>query len=48
MKNLLVVVIIFILSACVSTKNKFLFDGSTIESTKQGISKVSKRLKPMQ
>ncbi|WP_394194019.1 DUF6694 family lipoprotein [Pseudoalteromonas atlantica] len=48
MKNLLVVVIILILSACASTKKDFVFDGSTIESTKQGISKVSKRLKPMQ
>jgi hypothetical protein len=48
MKNLLVVVIIYILSACVSTKDDFVFDGSTIESTKQGISKVSKRLKPKQ
>jgi hypothetical protein len=48
MKNLLIVVIILILSACASTKKYFLFDGSTIESTQHGISKVSKRLKPMQ
>ena len=48
MKKLLVVALILTLSACASTKKDFVFDGSTIESTKQGIAKVSKRLKPTQ
>jgi len=48
MKNLLVVVTICILSACSSTKKDFVFDGSTIESTQQGITNVSKRLKPIE
>lgn len=45
MKNLIFVLIICFLSACASTKKDFVFDGSSVESTKQGISKVSKRLK---
>ena len=47
MKHLLFVVLISFLSACVSIKKDFVFDGSTIETTQQGISKVSKRLKPI-
>ncbi len=46
MKKLLLIVIITFLSACASTKSDFVFDGSTAESTQQGISKVSKQLKP--
>lgn len=46
MKNLLIVVMVSILSACASIKKDFVFDGSTIESTQDGISKVIKRLKP--
>lgn len=46
MKKLLCVVIVCFLSACASTKNDFVFDGSTVESTQQGISTVLKRLKP--
>lgn len=46
MKNILFIVIITILSGCASTKTDYIFDGSTAESTKQGISDVIKRLKP--
>ena len=35
-----------ILSACVSTKSDFRFDGSTPESTQMGVNKVLKALKP--
>jgi hypothetical protein len=45
MKNLLLILIVCFLSACASTKKDFVFNGSTVESTKQGISKISKRLK---
>ncbi|MCF6436247.1 DUF6694 family lipoprotein [Pseudoalteromonas sp. MMG022] len=45
MKNLLIVITVLLFSACASIKKDFVFDGSTIESTQDGISKVAKRLK---
>jgi len=46
MKHLLIALSILMLSACVSTKNDFRFDGSTPESTQAGVTKVLKKLKP--
>ncbi|GMM84473.1 hypothetical protein [Pseudoalteromonas sp. MTN2-4] len=46
MKNLLIIITILLFSACASIKKDFVFDGSTIESTQDGISEVIKRLKP--
>jgi len=48
MKHLLLVLVMTILCACASTKNDFLIDGSTVDSTQQGINKVNKRLKPQE
>lgn len=42
MKYLLIALSILMLSACVSTKNDFRFDGSTPESTQTGVTKVLK------
>lgn len=42
MKYLLIALSILMLSACVSTKNDFRFDGSTPESTQAGVTKVLK------
>ncbi len=46
MKHLLIALSILMLSACVSTKNDFRFDGSTPETTQVGVNKVLKALKP--
>ncbi|GAA6186172.1 DUF6694 family lipoprotein [Aliiglaciecola sp. NS0011-25] len=45
MKHIFCAVLIIIVSGCASIKRDYVFDGSTIESTKQGILYVSKRLK---
>lgn len=45
MKRLLIALSILMLSACVSTKSDFRFDGSTPESTQAGVNKVLKALK---
>lgn len=46
MKAILFSLFIAFVSGCASVKNDYIFDGATIESTKQGIGTVVKRLKP--
>lgn len=46
MKYIFFALLITILSGCASTKGNYVFDGSTAESTKQGVSDVTQRLKP--
>lgn len=46
MKYLFFALLITILTGCASIKRDYAFDGSTVESTKQGVSHVAKRLKP--
>ncbi len=46
MKYLLFALLITFLTGCASTKRDYVFDGSTVETTKQGVSHVIKRLKP--
>lgn len=46
MKTLLFALFITLVAGCASTKRNYVFDGSTVASTKQGVVDVSKRLKP--
>ena len=46
MKHIFFALLITIVAGCASTKRDYVFDGSTVESTKQGVSDVTKRLKP--
>ena len=48
MKHIVFAFFITIVAGCASTKSEYVFDGSTVESTKQGVLAVSKRLKPAQ
>lgn len=46
MKAILFSLFIAIISGCASVKDEYIFDGTTVESTRQGIGTVSKRLRP--
>lgn len=46
MKHIFFALFITIAAGCANTKRDFVFDGSTVESTKQGVSDVTRRLKP--
>ncbi|WP_215397374.1 hypothetical protein [Rheinheimera oceanensis] len=46
MKLVLFALLMTLVVGCASTKRDYVFDGSTIESTKQGVTDVTKRLKP--
>jgi hypothetical protein len=46
MKHMFFALFITIVAGCASTKRDYVFDGSTVETTKQGVSDVTKRLKP--
>ncbi|EGM78568.1 hypothetical protein Rhein_1344 [Rheinheimera sp. A13L] len=46
MKHIVFAFFITLVAGCASTKSDYVFDGSTVESTKQGVSDVTKRLKP--
>ncbi|WP_333796966.1 hypothetical protein [Rheinheimera sp.] len=48
MKKTLVLLYLVLALGCASTKNSFVFDGSTAKSTEQGVVYMSKRLKPEQ
>lgn len=48
MKNLFVLLFMLLALGCASTKNAYVFDGTTAKSTEQGVVYMSKRLKPAQ
>lgn len=48
MKTLFSALFFAMLVGCASTKNDYIFDGSTFETTRQGVAKVNKYLTPTQ
>lgn len=46
MKHIFFALLVVIVAGCASTKRDYVFDGSTVESTKQGVFEVIKHLKP--
>lgn len=48
MKNLFVLLFMLLALGCASTKNAYVFDGTTAKSTEQGVVYITKSLKPEQ
>ena len=45
MKSVQIIILVIAISGCATTKQDYIFDGSSPESTSEGVSKVMKKLK---